>query len=935
MQWMLFVGFALLCVSLPCINSASFPVGVYKTGCHSRSFWIWVQKDFLGPTWQIEIFNDTSYPVVLDDDLSAQCGYTKSRDVYGNVEVRISFLGCWVNNLNDNQFDTAVQFRARRSNGDITYLLSKSCQLLDPWNMREIICEENYMEVSVIRIVPLDRNWLKTDPQQFWPLVQGGLSQRWQVQFTVNKTQIIMSAKDAFKKGYGMNATATRVVFRTRYQSLESMILTDGDYHYNAILSIMYYTQALIRLTVNTTLACPNDPPVMTQTSLSWLTPAVLSPLVLEPSLYTTTNLKLGLNGQLIDANLIAQNHYTFQNDGNTVDVTVPIGAPGGYTESDIVNNTYGSSYRIHLFLEQEWNEQPADITRHTMFKPIVTPFQPLPPIFINYTIPENYYFNVSLGNFFPDVDLKSFIIKKVPLTVIEAKNMGFNVIKVPNANNTNAFFLQVPFNDPLVVQQYINETTSRHYTLYVTYVMTLLEKDKDFTYTEVVVCILADVVLPTYNGSCGADRLILDMTHGNLDRYWIPYIRNLPLTRDLAQSEKYVINGQGPVFHFEVPLFAVGLVYEDITLRGIMARLDWSLRDNKTLEIKSKYSVFCRFPTDRLLVCFPNGTVKATVIGLDTKPNFNPQKTHLKDPTCTPKEADDTLALFSFSVYNCGTVRKFDGDFLLYENEVTFDREVLPENQPIISRDSNYRLTLRCKYPVRDIQQFHGKLKEIPIKRGFSAVYRSSQARALKKREHDELGAVLRLSKDDTFTNFYQSEDFPVAIQRAAGLYFEVDVPRKLPGFPPAMLQECWATITPQKDGFPQWDLIANGCAKDGINSTTINLSPDSPPRFWVKMEDPISQIYVHCQLALHEAVSCQNTKRPDQETEKRSVPPAGPYPISVGPITIVKDNGVQYLHVGEKTWSSWVWILSVGLAVFVVFTIAAVSVAARIFVC
>lgn len=919
MRWMLLAGVSLLSMSLPLIvNGASFPEGVHRTECRNRVFWIWVEKDFLGPRWQLETFNDTRSTIVLDDETSSQCGYTKSHDVYGNVEVRISFLGCWVGNLNDLKFSFAVQFKVSRRGGDVRYLVSEACSLRDPWNMREILCEENYMEVSVIRIVPLDRQWMKTETHQSWPVVQGSLSQRWQVQFIVNNTLHTISAVDALKKGYGLDATATRVVFRAPYQTMETMTMKADGYQYKVILSILYYSQALVRLIVNTTLACPTDPPVFTPTTLSWLSPALLSPLVLDPSLYTPMRSNLGLDGRLISSNVITQNGYTFLNDGKTIEVTLPIGAPGGYTESDIQNNTYGSSYRIHLSLEQEWNELPADITQHTILKPIVTPFQPLIPVFFNYTIPERFYFNVSLGNFYPDVDLKSFVINKLPLTLPEAKDRGMTIHKVPNSNGTNAFFIEVPFDNPRVVQEYLYGVT-RLYTLYVTYVMTLPAKDKDFTYTAVVECSRDDVVAPTYTSSCGTDRLIITMTHGNLDRYWVPYIRDIPLTQDLAQSQNYVTY-QGPVFHLEVPLFAVGLVYEDITLRGIVARLDWILRDNKTLEVRSEHSVTCRFPADRLLVCFPNGTVKATVLSLDTKPRFNPRRTHLKDPTCTPDEADDARALFSFSVFTCGTIRQFEGDYLVYENEVTFEREVLLKNQPIISRDSMYRLTLRCRYPVRDSQRLHGKSKGTPSQQGFSVVYR-----AIKKRANDQLGTELKLSKDDSFTSFYNPEDFPVAIRQASGLYFEVDVHKKLPGSPKAMLQECWATTSPQMDDLPQWDLITNGFAGEDTTYSTTILNEDAP-RFSVKIDgNATSQIYVHCQLSLHEATSYSTTNKSGQ-TGKRSIPQSGPSDaVSVGPISLV-DDGVQFLHVGEKTWLTWACGVSIGLAVLAMLLVVAV---------
>ncbi|MEE6520757.1 hypothetical protein FKM82_018697 [Ascaphus truei] len=939
MKLTLFAGVLLLCAAFPgTAYTASFPSGASKTECQSRVFWIWVDKDFLGDNpWRLEALDETGFPVAIDDDVSSQCGYSINQDLYNNVEIRISFLGCWVHNVADQLFDIAVQFQVSSPNGaPVLYPVSMSCRLDYPWSVREVICETNYMEVSVRRIIPwVSEEYLYGDLQHGWPVSQGPISQ-WEVQFRLeDRTLVLLTAAEASSRGYGLNVTATRVVFRAPYNTSESQIMMVADYHIEVIQAKMSFSQPLVILLVDTTTACPTDPPIFTESSLSWVTPAVLSPLVLDPVAFRDRGVSMGLNGKLIDANIISRNGYTFSRNTTSVDVTVPIGAPGGYTESDIVDNSYGTTYSIHLLLERHWRGAAADTTRHAAFKPITTPFRPQSPVFINNTDPAKGYFDVTLGNFFPDVDLKSFIINKVVVTMAEATRRRFKVVKVPNANGTNAFILQVPFVDRLVEQKYLYGLR-RQYTLYVTYVLTLLEKRKDFTYTDVVECIVEDVVPPTFNGSCASDRLILDMIQGNMDEYWVPFVRDLPLTNELAQSQRYIVYKRRPAFHLEVPIFAIGLVYEDITLRGIRARLDFTLKDNKTLDVKSGFSVSCNFPTDRLLICLPNGTMKVTVLSLDTKPRFDPRKTHLKDPTCTPQEADDARALFSFSVFTCGTTRQFDGNFLVYENEVGFDREVLPLVQPIISRDSTYRLTVRCRYPIRDTQRVWGKYnKTVAIRRGFSAAYSSGQARVLRKRARNTHDAELRVAKDATFTAFYVPGDFPVSVTSVQSLFFQADVSDS----PRAVLSQCWATSTPQMDGSPQWDFILDGCAK--THTTIAQMAQDEPPRFQVKIEGHLSgQLYVHCVVSIcdpmSEPESCSRTcDQPKREMERREAPPAQPAVISVGPIQIVaEDGGVGLQHMAEKKWSAWTVVVSFGLAVVAVFTLASIALAVRLLV-
>ncbi|OCT90720.1 uncharacterized protein zpy1.L isoform X2 [Xenopus laevis] len=946
MAFTLPLRFVWLCFLLPpCIVlSANFPSGVSKAECLNRVFWIWVDKDFIGSReWHLEAFNETGPPVLLDDELASQCGYSITNDIYGNLEIRISFLACWVLNVNDLQFDLKVQVLVRQGGGFIPYPVSLSCRITDPWNVREVLCEENFMEVSVRRIVPWIVDWMTEDLQAVWPVTEGGITQRWQVEFQMSDLRIItMSAIEAQRMGYGLNATATRVVFRAPYNTSESQILKVGSYRLEVILAKMYYSQPLIRLIVDTTTACPSDAPIITKTSIFWLTPAILNPLVLDLSAYKDRGLSMGVDGRLLDSSVIAANGYTLGRNTTTVNVTVPIGAPGGYTESDVVNNTYGTTYHIHLMLVHHWRGTTADTTRHSVIKPINTPFKPLLPIFINRTVPENHYFNVSLGNFFPDVGLKAFIIRRVMVTLDEANRRGFRVQTVDNGNGTRAYVLQVPFSDPLVEQMYL-DGNKRMYILYVTYILTLLNKKKDFTYTDVVECVLQDVVPPTYDKICEKDRLILNMTRGNIDMYWIPHIRNLPLTAALATSQNYKITQRGPMLLIEIPLFSVGLAYEDISLRGIRARVDFSLKDNKTLQVRSSYSFVCNFPTDQLLLCLPNGTMKATVFSLDTKPRFDPRETHLKDPTCKPQEADNDRALFSFSVFSCGTTRQFVGDYLVYENEVTFDRKGLPPIKPIISRNSTYRLTLRCRYPLMDTQRVMGKYNNSVIgRRGFSTDPISEQAKVIRKRDENTQASNLNVAKDKAFSSFYHPGDFPILIQREETLYFEVDDRRITSPAHKVRLQECWATPSQRTDGFPQWDLIVDGCAQKG-NNYSVDFIQGSHSRFQLKIEGDLSeQLYIYCQGlicdSLLEAEQCRsvcNEAKPG--VWRRTAPVVEPYELlSAGPIQIgTGEAEVQFRHVEEKSWNMWMWLLSVGLAFISAFTVGSVILAVRLFVC
>ncbi|XP_029436628.1 uncharacterized protein LOC115078115 [Rhinatrema bivittatum] len=938
MAYLLLIGVALFSSS---VEPLSFPQGVARTECRSRGFWFWIDRSFLGQkAWQLEAFNSLGHAISVTDKIASQCGFTVTKDVYGNAEIRVSFLGCAVDNTADQQFSVQLQVQVTDGLGvTFPYQLSLTCPLGESWNPREIICEENYVEVSVRRIVPgiasdiMNDDWLAA-----WPVAQGALSHVWQIVFHFpNGSVFSATAKDSHQWGYGINTTLTRVVFRAPYNTSEFHVVEVESFHITVIRTTVFYKQAWLILMVDTAAACPVDPPIFQDTALIWLTPMVLSPL-LANTIFHDAGVRMGLDGKPIDRSIMTQNSYQLATNSTAVSITVPIGAPGGHTRSDVIDNQYGTTYSINLLLERKWWGDGSDDTWHAAYKPITTPFLPRTPILTNYTDPDLGYFDVRLGNFFPDVELVSLDLLDVVLSPAAARGRGFNLSEALNANGTKFYILHVPFQDKVVQKTHLSGKVMR-YTLFVTYTLTLVPQNKDFTVTGVIVCDMPDVVLPTFEGACTQDRLILTMKWGTLDRYWIPYVRELPLTAELAQSQNYTLREDSATYRLEVPALATGLVYEDITLRGLRVRLDFSLRDNKTQAIKATFSVTCSFPTGALLVCLPNRTVVATVLSLDARPAFDPRRTHLRDRSCLPAEADQSRALFKFSLSSCGTSRRFDSNYLVYENDVNFDPEMIPVPAPIISRDSEYKLTIQCRYPLHEVASvWLQRNTSSGGSRGlFANVIYSNQARVLRKRAHHPQDLRLSMATDGTYTAFYSSEDFPVLKLHMEPLFFQAELTLPQGPSPRAsvVLQECWGTGAPEPDYFPQWDFIVQRCPVNTSSYETIFdpiASEELLERFVVKMQSlewalAQSQVYIHCNVLacvprLDATARCRkncNGTEGSMDGNLSNLDQQATY-LSLGPVAFLPEDRVSSSYRGNQPWPVWLWILAVGSTVLLV---------------
>ncbi|XP_067827928.1 uncharacterized protein [Heptranchias perlo] len=953
MNSFLHLGVLVLLVILATEVKTDPPPGAIQRECHDRYFYIWLDGSFFsGRKWSIDASDDSGNKFPLTPRFAAKCGFTVTSDKWGNPEIRASFLSCLAQNDNDDTFALNIHLNVENEfipNLFSSYGFSMTCGLEYQWSSREIVCEENYMEVSVRRLFPgiAEEQMEMEDWEVVIPAAQEAITSVWQIVFQVSEgetTQLkTMTTTEAHALGYGVNTTASRVVFRAPYNTNESSIVMVDNMPVESIKATVFYKQRWLILLVDSSTACPIGHAILKDNKLVWPTPRILTPLVF-PANITAEIIAIGVDGKFLDDVTVEKRSYELYVNDSVIAIVVPVGAEGGLSKSHVINNTYGIVYSIHLLLEHQWLDHLQELTQHRVFRPASTPFIPKVPSVISYTDPKKEHFNITIGPFLPDVELVAVTVANKNLTLDELKLNGYNIHTTVYPNGSIGFIIEVPVGAPSIEQKYLYDDI-RRYTLNLTLIFNLVPEHEAFTVPVVTTVDVHDVVLPIMIGYCGNDTLYLLMKHGNLDHYWLPYVDNQFLTFELAHMYGYLTTHNGTHFSLAVPFSSPGVIHEEISLNELQSRIDFKLKDNQTLEVYYSFTVECTFSTteEEMLVCFPNGTVAVTVKSTSAHPDIDISKLELRDPTCGPKEQDGMKALFVFNINSCGTIGRIMKDVIIYENEISYPREKIPLDLPVITRDPDYRLTILCRYPINDTLSIRTRFGHLPV--GFQQVPEglSIIRQTLKSKDIKVLNLHARLARDLSYTNFYKAEDYPVPVHLTQPLYFEIELLHNENPRAELFLENCWATGSMEISGQPQWDIIVDGCENHmDTYMTTFHpvltrdvKNPSSLKRFEVKTLASNNSgglqglVYFHCNVAVcdlkHPGATdtCGRRCTPGKLRGGRTINHSAQEfhsTVSSGPVNILTQEqqpDQEMTNDGAHWQLSWVVLLAVGAAV------------------
>ncbi|XP_042256480.1 uncharacterized protein LOC121888936 [Thunnus maccoyii] len=688
-----YIGVTLLLSVLATAKCDYIPDGVLHMECRDRYFMIAVDLSFTGDEPHFEAVDRTgAYPVT--EQYAVKCGYSVSvLPQPGHVELRASYFSCHTDNKDDEVFTFNFNLLATHEGQKATYSLNKTCSPSLPWSPREVTCEVNYMEVSVRSEVTCPTGTKKDDWNTLKP-AHSSTTSDWQVMFQRAEEQLPpMNLSEARKQGNVFDLTDGRLVFRTPYGQPDSFSTTVNGVPVEVVHATLFSRQSWVVLMIDLVAACSTHEGTYNDSGYVVLD----TPEALYPGL-VSTHVNIGLNGELMEQAAAEERGYIMEKHNSTVHISIPYNAEGGYRKSFVTGDLH-EFYVFNLYLEQILVDEDHAETRVRFHRSLATPLLPRLVFTENRTVFEEHMFTVYLGDVPEDVELVAVQLNGHECTLPLTNTSTYTISKVVQPNNTHGYTLKVPFDDPVVIQQFSKEDAAMQHQLNINYTLTVQPENEPYYHLTSVMA-LTDVSPPTFDAVCSETGISFRLDHRPFDYLWDISIGSDPLTSELAAQHGYIMSNDSQSLLLKVPLFTQGYEYKDFTLKGFSGTFEILVRDHETSEVQISAVKTCPFTTNELIVCSPDGRMTVVAdLSLAIPSGGIPARANLIDKYCGPKEADSTRALFSFPLNSCGSIVKLNKENVTYQNEIFYSKKFL--NKKAVSDNTMERVTIQCTYPL------------------------------------------------------------------------------------------------------------------------------------------------------------------------------------------------------------------------------------------
>ncbi|XP_069058120.1 zona pellucida sperm-binding protein 4-like [Pleurodeles waltl] len=157
-----------------------------------------------------------------------------------------------------------------------------------------------------------------------------------------------------------------------------------------------------------------------------------------------------------------------------------------------------------------------------------------------------------------------------------------------------------------------------------------------------------------------------------------------------------------------------------------------------------------------------------------------------------------------------CGGTHQVKSDTTVYENMLEATRTVLTANSASISRDSIFRLTVRCT--------FTSSSSSIPLQ---VEVFTLPPPPPVSS--PGPLLIEMRIAKDQTYSSYYSTGEYPVLKVLQDPVFVEVRILQRTDSNLMLVLNQCWATPSSDAKQPMQWPILMDRCPHAGDNYKTL----------------------------------------------------------------------------------------------------------------
>ncbi|XP_075199482.1 zona pellucida sperm-binding protein 4-like [Anomaloglossus baeobatrachus] len=253
----------------------------------------------------------------------------------------------------------------------------------------------------------------------------------------------------------------------------------------------------------------------------------------------------------------------------------------------------------------------------------------------------------------------------------------------------------------------------------------------------------------------------------------------------------------------------------------------------------------------------------------------------------------NSAFLMFQFPL-SCGGGNRVLGNSIVYENTVEATRDVQTWKGSSITRDSTMRLTVRCSYSQTGNLPLHVEVLTLPPPLPVSTT--------------GPLLLEMRIAKDETYLVYFMDNEYPITKILRDPVFLEVRILRRTDPSLILILDDCWATSTPEPTQQVQWPILVDGCLFPGDNYRTKQYSVGIPSqtlqnpthyqRFIVNtftflnannQPSPGGLVYFHCSAAVCTPSPTESCRTSCPQRKRRDIGSGEKITVSKGPVNFI----------------------------------------------